>query len=507
MSYADYDKLPKTSEEVYRLYADQKMGKMQNMQISSVGDNTEIRYTKTYTGGERVAQFFQGIGLTLGTFVVGLFVDRRIWNKFVATGDGEVEKKALVSNELFNQVVHEGKVVVPEQLSKDRTYEYAFAAEKKLSEGHTQEAIDMLLSIIKPNPKNAFVHGLLGEAYRQAAEKATSSLSTRTNLRLAKHYLEQSIELEPKNALALACLASLASVAPKKVESQAEAPIMPQTIEKISQQKQIEKKDDIVCQYSQGEIGKIREFLTSGPASDYVADEDIEKKMAQLGTFGGDRVGDDDMAQVIETLGSDLVGDQAAVACSVICLKAVESFFTSGIPKSEREMYQLISDGVDTYTTDYADEGLLDFGEVFTHSLREDVKSQIVNVIPALPYKMSEEYMQYLELGDIPTQVVSTHLDVLLEALQNTANETIGKTCAVLTTESTHATNATFVIMFDENKKPVLFNSHGETYKDKEQGASLLRFENMEALSKYVKDTFFKNEDGQFQLKILSTLS
>ncbi|MBS0654421.1 MAG: hypothetical protein JSR46_01470 [Verrucomicrobia bacterium] len=657
MNYSHYDKLPHNSEELYRLYADQAMGKNKKLSVSSTGPNKELTYIKTYTGEERFVRLLQGIALTLGTLGLGL-LDQRVWNKFVAVG-GQVEKKVLVTNELFDQVVQNGNIVVPKQPAMSRSYEYAFAAQEKLKEGHTQEAITMLVAITKADPKNAFAWGLLGEAVRQSTNK--------DKLQIAKMYFEKSIKIDPKNAFAHARLGAIerqkmvscepgseaylscknsATIALKKAlelnpddvfaldqlallnteqndteklkEILSNLPNSTEELSHIEEQyglspnredwnqflvsitqndsyshdikskafailgsncmkskststkeqgmnylaealaredtKYLEIKSSllksvvdehsipvsglfysafqirkelglgqwktgaqpkqvmpierpevkrptgveraIVCQYSQGEIGKIRDFLTHGPVSDAVGEQDMERILAQVGQFGGDQVGEEELEAVISSLGSDMTTQQAAVACAVICLQAVESFFNQGLPKNEREMYQLIDAGVNKYTSEYTNAGLLDFGEVYTRSLSDDLKDTITAVVP----------FAYIDTGDIPTLPVSTHLDILLTDLQASAMHTQGRACAVLTTESTHGTNATYVIMFDEHKKPALFNSHGETYGGKEQGASLLQFDSMAHLSHYIKEQFYKNEEGNFQLKILSTL-
>ncbi|MBS0656378.1 MAG: hypothetical protein JSR46_11425, partial [Verrucomicrobia bacterium] len=215
MSYQNYDKLPHNPEELYQLYAEQKLGKNTNIKNKTRGNNQELTYTRKYTGGERAARLIQGIALTACTLGFGL-LDRRIRNKFVAVG-GAVEKKALVSNAIFEQVVKEGKIVVKKDPPPTDTYARAFQAEQKLKEGNIGAAIDMLREETEANPNNAFAWGLLGEAVIQSVtndnipfiaqspyEEHPPTVKEVRNrkLEIAEIYFKKSLELEPKNGFA-----------------------------------------------------------------------------------------------------------------------------------------------------------------------------------------------------------------------------------------------------------------------------------------------------------------
>lgn len=218
---------------------------------------------------------------------------------------------------------------------------------------------------------------------------------------------------------------------------------------------------DIVCEYSQGRLTDVRKAL-------------------------GIKNTDED--------------NKGSLACAVICLKAVESFFTEGLPKNKEDIYRSIHEGVSQYMQE-GRQGLLEFDDVFS-SLNPKLQDKLEVFIPSASDGIDPEIAGLFEAIGSVQAPVSTHLDSLLQCVQNKSLEA-NNICAVLTTQSPRSTNATVVIMFDENKRPALFNSHGEPYKGQDLGASLLRFEDMDKLSEYIKRTFFKNQDGEFQLKIL----
>ena len=221
---------------------------------------------------------------------------------------------------------------------------------------------------------------------------------------------------------------------------------------------------DLVCDYSQGRISDVRREIKV-----WNLDED----------------------------------NQGSLACAVICMKAVQSFFVKGLPESEKQIYEIIDLGVNQYKKD-GYEGLVAFEEVLNH-LSESEQALIktiklaeddgVDSLAALSFEVVNEF----------SGKVSLYLDSILDGLMKKVMETDEKMCAVITTNSPKGTNATLVIMFDTDKKPYLFNSHGENYEGESKGASLLPFNTMHDLKGYLKKTFFKNEDGNFQLKILSS--
>lgn len=219
---------------------------------------------------------------------------------------------------------------------------------------------------------------------------------------------------------------------------------------------------ELVCDYSQGRLGDVRREI-------------------ELINF-------DD-----ETKGS--------LACAVICMKAVQSFFVKGLPESNEEIYKLIDQGVRQYKKQ-GYHGLVAFDDVFNHlSEREQAALQVVKLTAA--EGIDELAAMAFEAVNEFSGQVSLYLDSTLEGLMKKVGVTGERLCAVLTTCSKKSTNATLVIMFDDKKRPYLFNSHGQTYKGKSLGASLLTFKDINSLNIYIKETFYKNEDGQFQLKLL----
>lgn len=223
--------------------------------------------------------------------------------------------------------------------------------------------------------------------------------------------------------------------------------------------------DDVVCEFSQGRLTDVRNAI-------------------------GIKNEDDD--------------NQGSLACAVICMKAAQSFFDKGIPKSEKEIYTLIDHGVTQYKKDQYN-GLVLFEDVLNKLSAEDqgkTESVALNMEDGIDESAA---MAFQFTGEFAGSV-NLYLDSILNAVQNKADSSDLKTCAVLTTQSPKGTNATLVIMFDEDKKPVLFNSHGETYEGELKGASALHFDDMNELNAYLKKTFFKNEEGQFQLRVLREL-
>lgn len=177
-------------------------------------------------------------------------------------------------------------------------------------------------------------------------------------------------------------------------------------------------------------------------------------------------------------------------ACAVICFHAMQCFMEKGLPKNVKEIYEVIDQGVNIYTQK-GYHGDLFFDDVLT-VLAKELPEQLEDFVPQI------EGMDSVGLGFI-SGGVDAHMDPVFAALQEKAKQTDGKTCGVLT-----AGGETLVIMFDENQKPALFNSHGASYGGQELGASLRKFEDMQGLANYIKAKVFKNKDGAFDLKILS---
>ncbi len=229
------------------------------------------------------------------------------------------------------------------------------------------------------------------------------------------------------------------------------------------------KQNDIVCEFSQGRLTDVRNAI-------------------------GIINNDDD------NLGS--------LACAVICMKATLSFLEKGVPKTDKEMYSLIDQGVSFYK-EKRFSGTVLFADVL--NMLKPIERQKLEIIEPKEKDVSASALS--ESSFIPlaytdehelTADVNIYLDRTLNYLSKKANERDQKTCAILTTSPANgATNATVVIMFDENKKPVLFNSHGQTYQGESKGASLLKFENMNQLNKYIKETLCYGVGGSFQFQVL----
>lgn len=169
-------------------------------------------------------------------------------------------------------------------------------------------------------------------------------------------------------------------------------------------------------------------------------------------------------------------------ACAVICFHALQSFMEKGLPKDVKEMYELIDQGVATYIgKDYQ-------GEVYFDNVYDELRNQ-------LPEQLEDFYpeVEAVESDDsASTYSVEVHMAPLFSALQDKAILAGGKACGILT-----MSGETLVIMFDENLKPALFNSHGKHG----QGASLRRFESMVDLAKYLQTTY---KSTGFDFHILS---
>ncbi|MBA3237705.1 MAG: hypothetical protein H0T62_05055 [Parachlamydiaceae bacterium] len=222
---------------------------------------------------------------------------------------------------------------------------------------------------------------------------------------------------------------------------------------------------NIVCEYSQGRLTEVRNSIN-------IVNEDDD--------------------------------NQGSLACAVICLKAVQSFFDKGLPKNEKEIYTLIDKGVTDYKLEKF-EGLVLFEDAL-NNLDQKEKNKLESVMLTVADGIDEPAAMAFDVMGEFAGSVEFYLDTLLTSLKKKIDESDNRTCAVLTTQTPRATNATLVIMFDEEKRPVLFNSHGEAYKGELKGASLLKFSTMDELNAYVKKTFFKNEEGQFQIKILQSV-
>jgi hypothetical protein len=231
-----------------------------------------------------------------------------------------------------------------------------------------------------------------------------------------------------------------------------------------------------------------RTQILTGPLHNYGSGKDIVCECSQ------GRLRDVRDALKVDNPDKDIQGSHA---CAVICFRAIESFLEKGLPKNVQDMYELMDQGVKTYTQKNY-EGDLYFDDVY-YTLKEDSPHQLEDFIPKMEEQESETFASAYN--------TKTHLDPVFAALQEKVNETGGKTCGVLTISiPKRQIFETMVIMFDENQKPALFNSHGTKYEGRDLGASLRRFESMEHLAKYIKTEFYQNEEGDFDLKILSKI-
>lgn len=239
---------------------------------------------------------------------------------------------------------------------------------------------------------------------------------------------------------------------------------------------------DIVCEFSQGNVTDIRNVLENKNKIKNLKEEDLEQLTA--------------------------IDNSGSLACAAICMKAVSSYFEKGLPKTDKEIYSLIDQGVRFYTLN-GFTGTVLFADVLTKLPAPDrqkitiVKPEEKDISASSLSESSFVPLAYTEEHEL-TADLNIYLDQTLNYLSKKAIERETRTCAILTiSPANNATNATVVIMFDENKKPVLFNSHGQTYNGEFKGASLLRFEDMSQLGKYIKETLCYGVGGNFQFQAL----
>jgi|GEM_PF-2872326 len=221
----------------------------------------------------------------------------------------------------------------------------------------------------------------------------------------------------------------------------------------------------IVCEFSQGQLGKIREKLH------------LQNK-----------TNDDD--------------NMTSQACTFICMEAIKSHFDKGLPKNEDDIYHLINEGSVKYLKRKKDqaEAQAYFNDVY--QLPENKISNDYHLYPLnLPIPEAFGSATFQNATEF-TYPVNSEMSPVFEYIKTQVENSANKICAVVTTENLNS-NATVLIMFDKDQKPVLFNSHGETIEGIAEGASLKTFNDMEDLAIYIKKTFYKDQEGTFQLMLL----
>lgn len=222
---------------------------------------------------------------------------------------------------------------------------------------------------------------------------------------------------------------------------------------------------DVVCEFSQGRIGDIRKKLN------IEADKD-----------------DDD--------------NLTSQACTYISMEAVKSIFSKGLPKNEVDIYTLINEGAIKYLKHKKDNSNPQeyFKNVYELPENKKDKEYLISALN-LPTPKAFGAGSFEDATEF-TYPVNAEMNLVFADIREMVEDSANPVCAVLTTANINS-NATVVIAFDENKRPVLFNSHGETVNGKIEGASLRRFNDLDDLSAYIKKTFYKDQDGTFQLMLL----
>lgn len=191
--------------------------------------------------------------------------------------------------------------------------------------------------------------------------------------------------------------------------------------------------------------------------------------------------------------------NEVSQACACICMEAVKDYFTSGhLPKEDLDIYKLIYKGVKNYKSDENSSGQLFFGDVLD-KLPTKEKDNILLLNLPVPEGLGEQTeFTYPADSLLPT----------LNFIQEKVYQSPLKHCAIITTQSLKGSNPTLVVMFDEDKKPVLFNSHGSSFQGEPKGATLRKFDDMEKLHEYLKKEFFKGDEKEvFQLNFLQQQS
>ncbi len=236
---------------------------------------------------------------------------------------------------------------------------------------------------------------------------------------------------------------------------------------KITKKNVLSLQQDIICKYSQGQFDKIAKKL--GIKEKHLFDN-----------------------------------NEVSQACSCICMEAVKDYLSSGhLPKNELDIYRLIFKGVENYKSDENTSGQLFFGDVLAKLPAKD-KDNIISLKLPVPDGFDELEGQ-TELSYPATSLLST-LNFIQDRVGYNKSSSLNE-CAVITTQSSKGTNPTLVVMFDEERKPVLFNSHGSSFQGEPRGASLRKFQDMEKLNDYLHEEFFKGEeDEMFQINFLSTV-
>lgn len=266
----------------------------------------------------------------------------------------------------------------------------------------------------------------------------------------------------------------------------------------------------LTCKYSQGQFSNIKNFLNK-------EETNPSNSPSEYDGFSGDDDLFDMLAANIEGM-TRMVRDQqnnsASQACSVICLKAVLSFFNTGLPNSENDMYELIYEGIIEYFQKVPPAMRKKENQLIFMELFEQLSDEETQEIAILKPKMDDELGGEKNIGGIDSGQLgaltvagyyngsASHIFSFINVVNQRAIESKGRTCAVLTTTTSSESNATRVIMFDEKRRVWLFDSHGSSAK--EHGAILELFDNTNDLSSYITQEIYKKGPGTFTLNVLN---
>jgi len=192
-------------------------------------------------------------------------------------------------------------------------------------------------------------------------------------------------------------------------------------------------------------------------------------------------------------------------ACASHCMIAVERFLFGPMIENEKEIYQVIEEGIRIHRDRGFDEES-DFSDVIYERIPH--KRDLV-IRPYQPRKKDWFISQIAKFAKTstlnlfaapasgnPSTDFLSRLEVINEAARSQSAK--GLACGVITCRG-----ETIVVGLDDDKKPLLFDSHGRKYKGMDKGASLLKFDSMEELAMHLQENVFKGVEEPFTMHYL----
>lgn len=258
---------------------------------------------------------------------------------------------------------------------------------------------------------------------------------------------------------------------------------------------------NIICEFSQGRLSDIRKSLN---ISSLLTEDQENKGKNLIPDF--DKNNPNHIKFLQELLGFNPVDEDnlGSVACTFIVLEAMKSYFDKGTPHSEKEIYHLINEGVNQYHKKNC-HGLQNINELLEKEEKKNLKIIIPELTSISDSQLSESTFNSFFWTD-DHEVAAYVNDYLNRVLNYAFKDTIEhheKRVAVITTApSNKETPATIALFLEKDKKPAIFNSHGQTYNGKTIGASLLYFDDIESVEQYIKQNLYKNQGGLFQFQL-----